>query len=172
VLPDDLSRGRGGATTSDFVFARFDEFNARPHTCDAACDLDGINQQPGTELFFAAGRRSFLTVGATEARGERIWCFPPFPAVGEFVKTIEAAWRADERTSATCVVPEWPTAPWFRRILRRRNPIWRILERIPAGAEGAAAVLAGEAQRRRLFPGRPARSAAERDYALLVIAFP
>ena len=131
--PDALSRGKQGQATADYFFSRYEDYNEPPHTFDAATDLDSLNRQPGCTDSCSAGKDSFLT-NWPRAAGQRIFCNPPFSMVGEFMIAAESAWALDEQTSVTMVVPAWETSWWWRRALRRRNPVWREVDRI-AGTE-------------------------------------
>ena len=169
VAPDGASRGRVDTRTADFMLGpkEFAALNSVPHTVDAACDVEGLTRQPGCLSHFYPGARSFLRY-SVEAAGERIWCFPPFHMVGEFMEAVEAAWREDPSTSCTMVVPEYETAKWFRRARRRRNPIWREVARLGRDAT----VWMGECERLRLYAARAQKRAGTLKEDLLALTFP
>ncbi|WIA42167.1 hypothetical protein OEZ86_009432 [Tetradesmus obliquus] len=55
--------------------------------------------------------------------------------VESIVDAIVTAWSRDpHNTQATVLVPEWPTANWYRRYIRRKRPLFRVLHRYPAGS--------------------------------------
>ena len=171
VKPDGLSRGWEDAQTADFMLHSedFATLNEEPHDVDAACDKGGHTAQPGCALTFAPGERSFIRNFA-EAAGRRIWCFPPFAAVADFIWAVERAHDIDQATSCTMLVPEFATEAWFRRAVRgRKRPVWRERERIRAVD---ARLWQGEATRARDFPHRPRRIWSGLSVDLLVIEFP
>jgi hypothetical protein len=167
---DAVSRNNANPTTCDYMFSEFERYNDPVHTVDAASAADGTNVQPGCDLFFAAGQRSFLlTENIRLAAGRRMWVNPPFSAVGEFMKAVEAAWVMDERTTATMVVPRWSQKPWFRRALMRSYPLWGVVD-IISGSESM--YWRGEAARRREGSQKPAVLDEPPGWDTLVLEFP
>jgi hypothetical protein len=168
-VPADLqSRGKGKPTTSDYMFRRYESYNSPPHQVDAACSHDGLNRQPGTELWFSAGANSFLEHWA-DAAGLRIWCNPPFELIGEFMEAVHRAWLLNPKTSCTMVVPDWNTASWHRWALQRRDSVWRTVDRI-SGSEPL--YWRNVAHNLRFSPGRPHTEAPPPGWDTLVLAFP
>jgi hypothetical protein len=71
---------------------------------------------------------------AHDIAGKVIWANIPFCQVDSILETIVTAWKIDPvNTVATVVVPEWTTAHWYRKYIRRKRPIFRLLHRYPAG---------------------------------------
>jgi hypothetical protein len=67
-------------------------------------------------------------------QGKVIWATPPFHSLDRVLAAIVEAWtRAPSTTTATIVVPEWPTAVWYMRFIRRKRPLFQLLHRYPAG---------------------------------------
>jgi hypothetical protein len=170
VVPDGLSRNRGKRTTCDYMFIAFARYNAMPHTFDAASDKDGLNRMPGCVDWAAAGPACDFTLHWRRAAGRRIWCNPPFDLVGEFMEAVERAWELDPSTTCTMVVPDWSNLAWHRRALQRRNPVWRLVERLPGSRSW---FWRGEAQRRR-HPERAAEPflAPSSRWDVLIVQFP
>jgi len=165
---DGASRGTLGDATDDYMFRRFQAYNVPPHTFDAACDLDGLNCQPGCTDWCSAGRDSFLT-NWSRAAGQRIWINPPFSLILEFMLAAEQAWARDERTSVTLVVPAWTQQRWYRRARCRRFPLWRELDRIPGDQP---LYYRGESERLRAGGSGAPTVAPGPGWDSLVLAFP
>lgn len=54
----------------------------------------------------------------------------PHPIIGPVLNALKDAWAQDPlNTVATAVVPEWETAPWYRRYLRGNNPTSEMLKK-------------------------------------------
>jgi hypothetical protein len=168
---DAESRGAGGEDESDFMVMRyvFDRISTLEgaFTVDAASDRDGRVAQPGVASFFSPSRNFLTHYG--EAAGQRIWCCPPRRAVGLFLQALEQTWVLDARTTCVAIVPALPFLAWYRRALRRRNVVWRVLDTFPASEPVA---WKGELERRRRYPQRPAMPASTRGMATMAIAFP
>ena len=172
VAPDGLSRDTEAESTADYMFADYESYNDPPHSADAACSGGAENMQRGCSVYFAPGKRSFLT-NWREAAGHRIWCNPPYVehVIRMFMLAVEAAWRLDERTVCTLVVPAWTQQSWYRRaVTGRRRPLWSTLATLPKGVEGR--FLQGEAQRLRHFGHRAPKLAAPPEWDVLVMRFP
>ena len=131
VGPDDLSRLRQKASTQDYTFRPYEEFNRPAHEVDVACDRGGWNRQPGCQAHFHMGH-SFLEY-FKEAAGKRLWCNPPYALVDEFLEAIVQCYRIDRRTTATVVVPRWEHARFWRRYVRRG--VFAIVREFPRGAQ-------------------------------------
>ena len=130
---DAPSRGLAPTRTSDFTFAHFERFNSPRATVDCCAAADGYNVQPGCTQWFSVANPVQNNVPAL--MGKVLWANIPFSQVGSVLDAIAEAWRrAPLTTVATCVVPEWPTASWYRKYLRRKHPLFRVLHRYPAGS--------------------------------------
>ena len=130
---DGLSRGLERPTTSNWTFVRFNEFNSPPATIDACAEEDGSNCQPGCSVWFSATRP--IQDNWAQIIGNVVWRNPPFHELSSIIPALLKAWSlAPHSTTIRLVVPEWPTAGWFRKYYRRRRPVFRLLKRFPAGA--------------------------------------
>ena len=68
--------------------------------------------------------------------GKVLWVNPPFALLGPVLDSIVQAWRiAPTTTVATIVAPYWPETAWFRKYLRRKQPILRLLHTYPPGSK-------------------------------------
>lgn len=68
--------------------------------------------------------------------GKVLWVNPPFNIVGPVLDAVVQAWRAaPSTTTATIVVPQWPETSWFRKYLRRKHPLMKVLHIYPAGSK-------------------------------------
>ena len=124
---------RGVRISHDWTFVHAPEFNNPPAEVDCCAAADGSNALHGCERWFAAGDPSNLTPEVLA--GKVLWACVPFACANETLAAIVAAWRHDPRnTRATVVVPEWPTAAWYRRYVRRKNPPFKLVKRYPAGS--------------------------------------
>jgi hypothetical protein len=123
---DAPSRGREGS--QDFRFLNFEDWNTPPAELDIFPASWG--SAPGCAplaINLPALERNIAMQGKT------VWACPPFSCVGQLLDEVYAAWLARPLTTrATIVVPEWPTASWYRKYLRRRQQIFRLLHRYPA----------------------------------------
>ena len=169
LVPDALSRGKQVESTSDYTFSLYDKYNEVPHEVDAASALDGLNRQHGCDMWFAAGKRSFL-LNWREAAGKRIWCNPPYTdIILDFMLAVERAWQLDGRTTCTMVVPNWHQKRWYRRALRRGRSAWEIVDEIPAGQR---LYWRGEAERLRERPDTEKNLVPGPKWSTLVLRFP
>ena len=167
---DDPSRGKVGPRTGDFTFMHFGELlSDGAFTVDAAADRGGYNAQPGCDIWFSSGSRSFLS-NWQEAAGHRIWCHPPRDKIEEFMEAVLKAWGRDASTSCIMIVPDWPTRPWFRHARLRKRPVWRLVRTFPPGRPVCYRNLV--AHRREQRPGPPEIAPANPDFGVLALAFP
>lgn len=130
---DAPSRGKTATVDHDYTFRYFQDFNQPRHSVDCCTAVSGYNAQPGCTSFFSPAcpvqeNVAFLV-------GKKLWANIPFHSLHPILDAIVAAWRLDTiNTLATCLVPEWPTAAWFRKYLRRSKPLFRVLARYPEGS--------------------------------------
>ena len=130
---DALSRGFERPTTSNWTFIKFHDFNSPPATVDACAENDGSNCQPGCSVWFSAQRP--IQDNWSHLAGKVVWCNPPFHEIGLIIPALLRAWTtAPHSTVIRLLVPEWPTAGWFRKYFRRRRPVFRLLKRFPVGS--------------------------------------
>ena len=131
---DAPSRGRKRLMAADLVFTEFASFNSPPATIDCFTDEARCFVQPGCSLSFTPSDPA--TAHVDMLVGKVSWAAMPFAEVGSYLDAFAAAWRQDTlHTVVTCVVPDWPTASWYRRYLRRRKPLFRVLRRFEAGSK-------------------------------------
>jgi hypothetical protein len=127
---DAPSRGRLSTSAQEFTFLDFERFNSPPAEVDCCAGRSGA--QPGCTLWYTADE---LSANADQLTGKVLWANIPFSAANESIGVIVAAWIKDPlHTVATLVVPDWPTALWYRKYLRRKQPFFRLLQRYPAGS--------------------------------------
>eukprot|EP00882_Tetradesmus_deserticola_P008326 GHRQ01008779.1.p1 GENE.GHRQ01008779.1~~GHRQ01008779.1.p1 ORF type:complete len:327 (+),score=49.32 GHRQ01008779.1:1251-2231(+) len=130
---DAPSRGKAKNVSSDWTFTEFSRFNSPPAEVDCCAAESGYNKQPGCQLWFSMARP--MQQHVEELVGKVLWANAPFPQVESVLDTIVAAWKLDPiKTLATVLVPEWPTASWYRKYIRRKRPLFSILHRYPEGA--------------------------------------
>jgi hypothetical protein len=123
---------RNKQATQDFVFLDLARFNNPPAQVDCSCNHPSIPALSSCENF-----SNPAAVSAAEERlaGKIIWATPPFCSLDRVLTTIVNAWaRAPATTMATVVVPEWPTAVWYMRFIRRKRPLFQLVHRYPADA--------------------------------------
>ena len=129
---DAPSRGTRASSTQDYTFAHFQDFN-QVDCCAAASGYNAQPDLPGCTEWFSSARP--VQEHVPELAGKRLWANVPFALAGPVLDAVVAAWQlAPSTTVATCVVPEWTTMSWFRRYIRRKTPLFKVLCRYPAGS--------------------------------------
>ena len=131
---DAPSRGKATTVTQDWTFAHFAEFNSPPATIDCCAAESGYNVQPGCSAWYSAVRP--VQNNVPELVGQVLWACVPFSTIDATLGAVVEAWNRDpHNTVATVVVPEWPTAAWYRKYIRRKRPLFTLLKRYPAGSK-------------------------------------
>ena len=131
---DAPSRGARATKSSDWVFTEFARFNQPPAQVDCCSAESGYNRQPGCTEWFSMARP--VQDNVQHLVGKTLWVNPPFKILGQVLDSVVHAWRlAPTTTVATIVAPLWPDAPWYRKYLRRKQPILRVLHIYPAGSK-------------------------------------
>lgn len=131
---DAPSRGQRSNVSSDWTFTEFTRFNTPPAEIDCCAAESGYNVQPGCTTWFSMARP--VQQHVDQLVGRVLWANAPFSQVGLVLDAIVEAWTRDPaNTVATVLVPEWTTANWYRKYLRRKRPLFRVLHRYPAGAQ-------------------------------------
>lgn len=131
---DAPSRGMQASKSSDWVFTDFQRFNQPPAQVDCCATESGSNTQPGCSEWFSQARPAQNNVH--HLAGKVLWVNPPFHSIGPILDAVVQAWRkAPTSTMATIVVPYWPEASWYRKYLRRKRPLMRVLHTYPAGSK-------------------------------------
>ena len=151
-LADRLSRHRRLVDTDDWKLREelFNELHlylqqywleGRKLSLDGGADVVGNNAQ----IFpFCSEVDSLLD---RDLRGEDLWLNPAFSKIQPLLRHVRAAWQSSpHNTSATLLIPEWPSEPFWRLIKGARviarypkgtraftSPDWRAL----GGARGA-----------------------------------
>lgn len=130
---DAPSRGAQATRSSDWFFTDFARFNHPPAQVDCCCAEDGYNMQKGCGEWYSMARP--VQDHAQQLAGKVLWVNPPFAILGPVLDAIVQAWRmAPSTTIATIVAPYWPDATWYRKYLRRKQPILRLLHTYPPGS--------------------------------------
>lgn len=129
---DAPSRGMVSTRTQDFTFLDFARYNSPPASVDCCADALGTNVQPGCTEWFSLAKP--VQEHVHSLAGKVMWANIPFAALDSILDSIVAAWHLNANTIATVVVPEWPTAAWYRKYLRRKQPVFRLLHRYPVGS--------------------------------------
>ena len=129
---DAPSRGVVSTRTQDFTFLDFAGYNSPPASVDCCADALGTNVQPGCTEWFSLARP--VQENVHSLAGKVLWANIPFTALDSILDSVVAAWHLNANTIATVVVPEWPTAAWYRKYLRRKQPVFRLLHRYPVGS--------------------------------------
>lgn len=130
---DAPSRGQTTNVSTDWTFTDFARFNHPPAEVDCCAAESGYNVQPGCKLWFSMARP--VQQHVDQLVGKVLWANPPFTQIGTVLDTIIMAWQQDPiNTQATVLVPDWPTANWYRKYLTRKRPLFRVLHSYPAGS--------------------------------------
>ena len=130
---DAPSRGMQASKSSDWVFTDFAKFNHPPAQVDCCAAESGYNRQQGCTEWYSMARP--VQENVQQLVGKVLWVNPPFKLLGQVLDAIVQAWRLAPTTVATIVAPLWPDATWYRKYLRRKQPILRILHTYPAGSK-------------------------------------
>lgn len=130
---DAPSRGKLKTTRQDWTFAHFDQFNQPPAEVDCCAAASGYNVQPGCTVWYTAVDP--VQNHVQDLVGKVLWANIPFADLDSILHTIVTAWQQDPiNTVATVVVPEWTTAAWYRKYIRRKRPLFKLLKRYPVGS--------------------------------------
>jgi hypothetical protein len=130
---DAPSRGLTKTTGQDYTFIHFHLFNNPPAEVDCCAATSGYNVQPGCTSFYSVTNPVENNIPALV--GKVLWANVPFSAAENTISAIVAAWSFDPiNTIATLVVPEWPEATWYRKFIRRKKPLFKLLHRYPTGS--------------------------------------
>lgn len=130
---DAPSRGKRKPVSSDWTFTEFARFNHPPAEIDCCAAASGYNVQPGCTTWFSMVNP--MQNNVNKLVGKVMWANAPFQQVESALDAIVAAWEQDPvNTQATVLVPEWTTANWYRKYLRRKRPVFRVLHRYPEGS--------------------------------------
>ena len=125
---------RGKPSAQFYAFAHFQQFNTPPAVVDCCAATSGCNAMPGCTQWFSPERP--VQDNVHELVGKVLWANIPFASVGVVLDALAAAWLlAPATTIATCVVPDWPTMSWYRKYLRRKKPLFRVIHSYPAGSK-------------------------------------
>lgn len=131
---DAPSRGLQATKSADWFFTEYNQFNQPPAQVDCCFTEDGYNRQQGCTEWYSMARP--VQNHVQQLAGKVLWVNPPFAILGPVLDAIVQAWRiAPTTTVATIVAPYWPEAPWFRKYLRRKQPILRLLHTYPPGSK-------------------------------------
>jgi hypothetical protein len=123
---------RNKQATQDFVFLDLARFNQPPAQVDCSCNNSLIPTLPNCDSIASP---TAVAEGVGGMVGKIIWATPPFSSLNCVMTAIVDAWgKAPNSTVATVVVPEWPTAIWYMRFIRRKQPLFRLLHRYPVGS--------------------------------------
>jgi hypothetical protein len=129
---DAPSRGDASGPALDWTFQHASEFNQPPAEIDCCAAPDGSNALASCTKWLTAHA---LPEHTQDLVGKVMWAAIPFSLLSPCLSAIVAAWQQDPaHTIATVVVPEWPTASWYTRYLRRKTPLFRVLHRYEAGS--------------------------------------
>jgi hypothetical protein len=129
---DDPSRGEtGGVQVWTFTEAHL--FNDPPVQVDCCAPQMG-------PLATSTCNESYTILDPVQhhigqIQGKVLWATVPVVVADAVIGACIEAWQRDPmHTVATIVVPDWPSAAWYRRYLRRKNPLLKVLHRYPEGA--------------------------------------
>lgn len=130
---DAPSRGKQPTTRQDWTFMHFTDFNNPPAEVDCCAAVSGYNVQPGCTVWYSAADP--VQDHVRDIAGKVLWANAPFAELDSILDSIVAAWRIDPiNTVATVVVPEWTTARWYRKYIRRKRPLFKLLHRYEIGS--------------------------------------
>lgn len=131
---DAPSRGKQKTSRQDWTFMHFEQFNSPAAEIDCCAAVSGYNVQPGCTIWYSAADP--VQNHVRDLVGKVIWANPPFAELDTILDTIVSAWRSDPiNTVATVVVPEWTTARWYRKYIRRKRPLFQLLQRYEPGTQ-------------------------------------
>jgi hypothetical protein len=131
---DAPSRGKQKTSRQDWTFMHFEQFNNPPAEVDCCAAVSGYNVQPGCTVWYSAADP--VQEHVQDLAGKVLWANAPFAELDTILDTIVAAWRIDPiNTVATVVVPEWTTARWYRKYIRRKRPLFHLLQRYEPGSK-------------------------------------
>ena len=129
---DAPSRGKQRTSRQDWTFMHFEQFNNPPAQVDCCAAASGYNVQPGCTTWYSAADP--VQQHVRDIAGKVLWANIPFAELDSILDSIVAAWRIDPvNTVATVVVPEWTTARWYRKYIRRKRPVFTLLHRYEPG---------------------------------------
>ena len=130
---DAPSRGRRPTSTQDWFFVHMEQFNHPPAEVDCCAASSGYNVQPGCTTWYSAARP--VQNHVQELVGKVLWANIPFDQADIIIPALVQAWEQDPlHTVITMVVPEWPSCTWYRRYIRRKQPLFSLLHRYPEGS--------------------------------------
>ena len=130
---DAPSRGKRPTSRQDWTFMHFAEFNSPAAEVDCCAAVSGYNAQPGCTTWYSAVNP--VQAHVRDLAGKVLWANIPFAELDPILDALVAAWRLDPvNTVATAVVPEWPTAKWYRKYIRRKRPLFKLLHRYEPGS--------------------------------------
>jgi len=129
---DAPSRGLN-PTLQIWHFRDAERFNSPPAVVDCcAVSHDLLATSTCKEFFLAA---DCLSQHIPEISGKVLWATVPLAAADMVIDTIVQAYQAaPSSTMATIVVPHWTSARWYRKYMRRKHPLFRVLHAYPEGA--------------------------------------
>lgn len=128
---DAPSRGKALTAEKTYVFRHASLFNDPPHEVDCFADATGDNRLAGVTVHFSAENR--FQDNLEDLVGKKLWASLPFRDLHQSLFALVAIWKLDPiNTVVTCVVPEWTTTAWYRKLLRRQKPVFRLLKRFDA----------------------------------------
>ena len=131
---DAPSRGKQKTSRKDWTFMHFEQFNSPPAEVDCCAAVSGYIVQPGCTTWYSAADP--VQNHVKDLVGKVLWANAPFAELDTILDTIVAAWRIDPiNTVATIVVPEWTTARWYRKYIRRKRPLFKLLQRYESGSK-------------------------------------
>lgn len=130
---DAPSRGLVTTKSSDWFFLDFQRYNSPAAQVDCCAAESGYNVQPRCTEWYSMVRP--VQQHIQHLAGKVLWVNPPFNTVGPILDAVVQAWRmAPHTTTATILVPQWPETSWYRKYLRRKHPLMRVLHIYPAGS--------------------------------------
>jgi hypothetical protein len=124
---------RGLQPAHEFNFSHAESFNSPPATVDCWAPESGSTLSTCTR-FFTSSTPFFSSLD--DLKGQVLWAAPPFAQVGPVLDALVRLWKSDPSTFATVVAPDWPTATWYRKFIRRKHPYFYLLHSFPAGSPG------------------------------------
>ena len=132
---DAPSRGTHTKPTNQtFTFVEFDRFNSPPAQVDCCASVSGHTAHPGCTEWYSSARP--VQQHTQDLQGKVLWACIPFKLTHTILASIVDAWNSNPlATLATVVVPDWPTATWYCKYIRRKQPIFKLLHRYPAGSQ-------------------------------------
>lgn len=122
-----------GIPQQQWLFSEAEKFNDPPAQVD--CCAISHEQLATSSCTVGFTDPSTLSAHISDLAGKVLWATVPIGAADMVIEAIVQAWHNDPKgTMATIVVPAWQNAGWYRKYMRRKQPLFSILHTYEKGA--------------------------------------